>query len=295
MIRKNLNFLILLPVVVAVLALGGSLFKKPLYKSSVSLLVVQKQAEEIDARAAVKSAEQMADILSRVLDSETFRTALVATGVNLDLSEKPWLRSKEWHKRVKTKNITDTGILIIDVYHPSNFGATKLAGAIKEVLEKNAYDYLGVNPESVIIRELNPPAPTSGGPATPNLFLNMAVAWVFGLILAISLLLLFPNVGWSAYTKFGLGSALKRIRSLPNSIPKKFVPQGGLLYTQKLRQAVYSQGLHPMAANFTTMNGAVSIPAGPLEELSQPAGPIQKGEEVLSFIERANLFLKQKA
>ena len=90
LVRKIWVFVLLLPLLVAALVLVISLFKQPLYKSSLSLLVVQKQTGEVDANIAAKSAEQMADILSRVVDSESFRSAVLASGVKVTLPEEPW-------------------------------------------------------------------------------------------------------------------------------------------------------------------------------------------------------------
>src|SRR3989338_3281352 len=242
LIRKNLSFVILLPFILAGAILMISLFQQPLYKSSVSLLVVQKQSQDIDARAAVKSAEQMADILSRIIYSENFRSAVLATGdVQLRLSAEPWKQKREWEEMVKTKNITDTGILVVEVYQPTSNRATNLATAIEKVLNQNADDYLGVTTESVFLRQLNPAAPTSRRPVSPNLFLNAIAAAVFGLMAALILLILFPNTRWSNYVTFRFPF---RIPKLPQRLPaaarvyREQTAEGGLMYSERLRQAV---------------------------------------------------------
>lgn len=234
LLQKNIRFVILAPIVVAGLVFAGSLFKQPLYKSSLSLLVVQQQGEEVDVQAAVKSAEQMADIMSRVVDSEAFRAAVLASDVKVNLPAEPWKRAKQWHKIVKTKNITDTGILIVDVYQPTSAQATKLAAAIQRILTTQGYDYLGVNPETVSLRELNPPQPTNNKPATPNLPLNSAIGWLFGIIISMSLLLLFPNTNWSGFFRFG-GKRKETVKHDEE-------PSGGLIYSEKLVKAVSTTG-----------------------------------------------------
>src|SRR3989344_1382424 len=221
LVRKNLAFVLLLPLLVAALVLVISLFKQPLYKSSLSLLVVQKQTGEVDANIAAKSAEQMADILSRVVDSESFRSAVLASGVKVTLPEEPWKEAKQWRKIVKTRNITDTGILVVDVYQPTSAVATKLATAVKNVLISDARDYLGVDSDSVVIRELNPPAPTQKGAATPNLLLNSIIGYLFGLITVLSLILLFPRKNWDAFIPIAKNTYVPH---------KTEAYQGGMIY-----------------------------------------------------------------
>ena len=58
---------------------------------------------------------------------------------------------------------------------------------------------MGVDADSVVIRELNPPAPTQKGAATPNLLLNSIIGYLFGLITVLSLILLFPHKNWDAF------------------------------------------------------------------------------------------------
>ncbi len=240
LIRKNIRFVILLPLVAAGLVFAASLFKEPLYKSSLSLMVVQKQTEEINAQTSVKSAEQMADILSRVVDSAAFRTAILNSGeISVDLPQQPWKQAEVWRDYVKTKNITDTGILVIDVYQPTSGQATKLASLIEKTLIDKSYGFLGTRAEDVFIRQLNPPAPTSDKPATPNLLLNAAIGFIFGLILALSHLLLFPNMGWFASgrgprrifknTPEGAASPMPAVVSSANT-----GEAGGMIFSPKL-------------------------------------------------------------
>jgi capsular polysaccharide biosynthesis protein len=247
LVQKNIRFVIMLPILVAGLVFAISLFQKPLYKSSVSLLVVQKQDADIDARAAVKSAEQMADILARVVGTEAFRAAVLATGdVNVDLPREPWKRAKKWNKLVKTKNITDTGILVIDVYQPTSSLATRLTSSIEKVITTRGFDYLGVSGGTVSLRQLNPPAPTNNKPATPNLPLNTVIGWLFGVILAVSLILLFPNVNWNRFSviSFGGGGRSKSGYSygeapVPAPATRPVQTASGLIYSEKLEEAVW--------------------------------------------------------
>ena len=265
LIRKNIRFCILLPLVVAGVVFAVSLFKEPLYKSTLSLMVVQKQTEDINAQTGVKSAEQMADILSRVVDSVAFRAAVLNSGeVSIDLPEQPWRQSKVWQDYVKTKNITDTGILVIDVYQPSSVQATKLAEAVQKTLTDQSYGYLGVRAEDVFIRQLNPPAPTSNKPATPNLWLNAAVGWFFGLILVLSLLLIFPNANWFGWYRRrrnkDLADQTGELNISPSAkpvIPKRTETAGGMIFSPKLFETIDSASAfragvdHPMARPVT--------------------------------------------
>ena len=265
LILKNFKFLILFPLFIAGLVLAISAFQTPLYKSSVSLMVVQKQSEEVDARAAAQSAEQMADMLARIIHSEDFRNQVLATSsVKLQLSDKPWKVVRQWQEMVDPKNITDTGILIVDVYQPTSMQATKLASAVATVLKDKADDYLGVTTEYVFLRELNPPAPTSGRSASPNYILNGIVGWLFGMLAAFVLLLLFPNKAWNRYvtiplpgfrsqraSQVGLGPVVSEVYAQESMEGSE---ASGLIYSDKLRESL--QNLDKIEANAEMSLGA---------------------------------------
>lgn len=285
LVRKNIRFVILFPAVVAAVVFAISLFQQDLYKSSLSLMVVQKQTEEVNAQTGVKSAEQMADILSRVIDSSSFRSAVLADrNIKLDLPEQPWKQAKEWREIVKTKNITDTGILIVDVYQPTTSQATKLAETIQMTLIDQSYGYLGTRAEDVFIRQLNPPAPTSDKPAKPNLLLNSAVGFLFGLVAALTLLLLFPS--------FGTLKPAKPMTKPENVLSEEETWQvpldknlsGGMIFSANLIKNLS----HPMAHKHREVE-AEEIPTP--EEI--PAAN-RSDENEINFVSRANDILNRK-
>lgn len=255
LIRKNLNFIIILTLLVSGLVLIVSLFQQPLYKSSLSVMVVQKQTEEVNAQTSVESAEKMADILSRVVDSQAFRVAVLAnTDVNVDLPVQPWKEEERWREYVETKNITDTGILVVDIYQPTTSQATKLAASVQEVLTSKGYEYLGADPGNVYLRQLNPPSPTDDSPAKPNLFLNTAVGFLFGIILSLGLLLLFPNTSWGSFApkvkKFGSSRQPKK-RTATNVVTKRAAqPSGGMIFSEKFINQASKDSSHPMTKEY---------------------------------------------
>ena len=263
LIRENIRFVIIFPLFVAAGALVGSLFVKPMYRSSTSLMIVQKQNEEIDAQAAVRSAEQMADILSRVAGSEVFREAVLASNeVNVDLPSRPWERAKKWNKIVKTKNITDTGILVVDVYQPTSAGATKLASVVQNVLTSRGYDYLGADNESVLIRQLNSPSPTNNKPATPNIPVNTAIGFLSGLIAAFTILLLFPN--------FSLKRSNRGPKNSQNFVNSESNAEtSGMFYSPKLNETIKT------------------VLETPLEVVEAP-------QNTVSFVDQAESMLKRQ-
>lgn len=171
------------------LSFGASISMTPQYKSSVRLLVIQRQTASLDAFSASRSAETVATLLSRIVYSTSFYDRLGDAGYELknDFSSDPAKRKKEWEKAI-VANASTNGSLEIDVYHPDREGAEAYALAIAHVLVNNGKDYHGGG-SSVEIKMVDRPFTTSK-PATPHIFQNTILGFFGGMVISISLLLM---------------------------------------------------------------------------------------------------------
>lgn len=160
----------------------GSVLQHPKYSSEVQLLVVQGQTNEIDAFAAVKSAEQLGYTLMRIVHSDDFFDRVMKNSILIDQSyfpEQSIKRVKEWERTVKSGKINDTGILTFTVYHPQPRQAELIASAVSEVLETQGERY-HKGGGWVDIRLLTGPL-TSERPTKPDILVNT----IFGVFLGI--------------------------------------------------------------------------------------------------------------
>lgn len=179
--RKVIFGITALFVIVAAIAVAFQSFK---YSSESQLLVVQeRQGIVVDAYTASKSSEHLSRVLASVVTSNSFFTKVIAISptINMDyFGTMPQDQIKEWGKTVYAKNLNDTGIIAISVYHPNRSEAEKIAGAVNYVLmtEHGAYDGGG---DTVKVRLIDQPV-TSNYPVNPNLIVIGSLAVFLGLI-----------------------------------------------------------------------------------------------------------------
>jgi len=191
-VKAKLPVILVVVLSVLILTVGATLvFGQPFkYRSTVQLLVVQKQSPAVDAYTAIRSAEKMADNLSAVVSTSSFlgRT-LEAPYQTIDtLPSDPVKRKKAWEKTVETRVVPETGILEVSVYHPSRNQAVAYAQAVAWVLVNQSGEYHGGGSD-VEIRNIDAPL-TSNHPVRPNIFANMALAVALGLIVSLIVLYL---------------------------------------------------------------------------------------------------------
>lgn len=155
------------------------------YRSTVQLLVGQKYQPGVDTYTAVKSADYLSNVLSEVVYSSSFMNEVTSGsyGVKNDFDSNPLQRKKQWLKTIKTKVISDTGIIVIDAYHQNKVQATQLAQAVANVLIAKGNLYHGQG-DQVFIRLLDSPI-TTDFPVKPNIFINTILGFIVGVLLAL--------------------------------------------------------------------------------------------------------------
>ena len=166
------HFLILCTLLGGLFALVVSLLLPQEYRSTARLLVIQLQSPSLDAYAASKSSERLAQTLSRVVSTDSFyhQVAIANPAVQspyLDHSEK---RRKAWIRSVEVSQVPETGILEISAYDKDRVQSALLAQTVSFVLTQHGADYHGGG-DQVIIREIDPPL-ASTFPARPPILWN---------------------------------------------------------------------------------------------------------------------------
>jgi len=160
------------------------------YRSTIQLLVIQKQGASIDAYTALRSAEKMASNLASVVYTSSFLDRVTQTNSTLkdDLSIDPIERKKEWQRTVNAEVVPETGILKIEVYHHNRNQAIAYAQAISSVLVNQGSEYHGGGQE-VGIKNIDAPL-TSRYPVQPNIVINLGIALALGAVLSLAVIYL---------------------------------------------------------------------------------------------------------
>ncbi|MFH2105429.1 MAG: Wzz/FepE/Etk N-terminal domain-containing protein [Parcubacteria group bacterium] len=184
----------LVAIVVVLVTIGSfliSVVQKPEYRSSVRLLVIQKQAGQLDAYTAARSAETVAGILSKMIYTSTFFDQVMTAGFNVDqnsFADNPENRKKEWERAVVTKVIEDSGTIQISVYDQNRHQAEQLSYAIAYVMISKGDQYHGGD-NQIEIKMVDNPV-TSEKPVRPSIMRNTLAGFILGLLASLSVMFL---------------------------------------------------------------------------------------------------------
>lgn len=178
-LKNRIEYVAVIILIAALTAFIVSVVRVPEYAAQSRLLIIQKQ-ERIDAFTASKSAEYIASILQEAIYSESFFESLTAKDENLSkhFSPDPYVRSKQWEKKIDTSIISGKGIMVIRVYDSNRDVAQALADLIVSTLIKESATYHGAG-DAVTIRLIDSPSTTTK-PARPNTPLNVFAGAVIG-------------------------------------------------------------------------------------------------------------------
>lgn len=201
--RLNHNKLVLTVALLVgtVLAMAASLLRPLQYSTSSTFIVIQEQRFS-DPYTQARSAEYLAGILARIVDTDTFRRSVfeqTQTVRSLLPSNDKDLRHT-WSSDVEVKTVADTGLLTVSAYHVNPKSAQALVQAIGAALTRNAGTYLGTAaPVSLLLID----GPTSSQFAVrPNLPTNMLAGAVLGFLVA---------AGWLLTRRTGRSVAMPRV------------------------------------------------------------------------------------
>ncbi len=173
----------------AVLAMLGTFFMDMQYKTNASFIVIQEQRFS-DSFTQAKSAEYLGGILSRIVETDSFRKIVLTDNPRLASllpTDEIELR-KEWRNTIDARAAEDSGIVTLSVYHEDARASNLILTAIGDTLTANTGKYLGETAQ-VNLSKIDGPI-TSEFPVRPNIGLNaLAGAIIGGLVFASVILL----------------------------------------------------------------------------------------------------------
>lgn len=192
--RKALWGIIALFIVAGVVLIAAQQPFK--YRTDSQLLLVQeRQGVVIDAYTASKSSEYLSRVLASVVTSNSFYNKVTTSSPSINTAyfgNTPREQIRGWEKTVTARNLNDTGIIAVSVYHPDRAEAEKIAGAVNYILMTQHSAYDGAN-ESVKVRLINQPV-TSSFPVSPNMPLIIGLAMALGLVTGLMYIYLVADV-----------------------------------------------------------------------------------------------------
>lgn len=178
-LKKKKLILVLGVLLGVVLAMFGTFFMDLEYKTSASFIVIQEQ-RFADSFTQAKSAEYLSGILSQIVDTDSFRSLVLAKNPKIAgiLPQNASDRRKEWSRMIKAQAKQDSGILDITAYNKDPRASSLILNAVGDALTSNTAKYLGNSANIKLIRIDGPV--TSEFPVRPNFALNLLAGALIG-------------------------------------------------------------------------------------------------------------------
>lgn len=178
-LKKNMKYLIILPIVFLVLSMVITfVFMTPKYSSSTQVLVNQKEIDNQMMAQQVQSNLQLVNTYSEIIKSPR-----ILDKVSKNLKGK--YSSKEISGMLTVSNQSESQILNIVVENESREAARKVANEIANVFSKDVSKIMNVDNVSILSK-----ADTKGNQISPQPLVNSVVGIFSGLIVALILIFL---------------------------------------------------------------------------------------------------------
>ncbi len=185
-IRRDWRKVLLVALGVFLLGIIITVFQPFMYRSTVSIYVVQKSGFSIDAYSASKSEERFANKLGQLVYSSTFLDKVLAVNNGIDKTYFPQdeqKRRQKWGKTIEANVPTGLSRLDLAIYHPIAKEALSLAESTAQVLLTQRDSFIGISDVSLLI--LDKPL-VSKYPVRPNIPVNLIASIFVGLLVGVS-------------------------------------------------------------------------------------------------------------
>lgn len=172
----------------------GLTFIQPLKYSVRSRLLISQNLSGADPYTVSKSNQYLSNLFSQVVYSSSFFNLATDAGFNIDtdyFGDTYKQRMKTWKKTIEARNVGDTGILEIYIYHADTYQAQQIALAVNQTLMSKSFNYQRGG-DQVSIAVIDQPL-TSSFPVKPNIILNFFAAIFLGVASASFWIFFFPE------------------------------------------------------------------------------------------------------
>lgn len=178
-LKKNLKYLIILPIVFLVLSMVVTfVFMTPKYSSSTQVLVNEKETDNQMMAQQVQSNLQLVNTYSEIIKSPR-----ILDKVSKNLKGK--YSSKELSGMLTVSNQAESQILNISIENKDQQAASKVANEIANVFSKDVSKIMNVDNVSILSK-----ADNDGSKVSPKPLINAVVGIFLGLIIALIIIFL---------------------------------------------------------------------------------------------------------
>ena len=175
-LRKRFSLIVLITVVAtAISGIISYFILTPIYQSSTQILVNQSQAEQVVDVNQVRTNIELINTYNVIIKSPTILEKVISE-LNLDKTY------EELNEQITVSNAENSQVVSITVEDPDPGLAVKIANATAAVFQEEIVDIMNVDNVSILsTAELG----ENPSPVSPKPMLNMAIAFVVGLMVGV--------------------------------------------------------------------------------------------------------------
>ncbi len=193
LIKKRQGAVIASVIIFTAIALAIT-FVQPLKYRVSSRLLIMADGSISDPYTIARSNQYLTSLLSEAVYSGSFFQLLTASNYDIDwnyFSGDYKEQTKLWKKSVLARNVNDTGVMEIEVYHPDPYQAKQIAYAVNNALITQNNVYQG-SANVLRVKVIDEPT-VSSYPVKPNLPLNATAGLIFGFAFGLAYVYYFPT------------------------------------------------------------------------------------------------------
>ncbi|WP_368503146.1 YveK family protein [Alkalihalophilus sp. As8PL] len=177
-LRRRLMLLILVPVIAVVLAgLVSYLVLTPIYQSSTQILVNQTQQDQSFSQNDIRTNVELINTYTVIIKSPTILDKVIAEA---NLTES----FSDLNNKISVSSENNSQVMNIRVEHERPEVAAQIANTIATVFQREIVEIMSVDNVSILSSAQVSDSPS---PIKPNPTLNMAIAFVVGLMTAVGI------------------------------------------------------------------------------------------------------------
>lgn len=155
------------------------------YGTESRVMISQRVGLGVDMYTMSKSNEYLSNTMAEVVRSTSFFHDVLNSDPGVDrayFTMNSGKQLKTWRKTVDVSVLSDSGVVVISVYHTNRAQAMQLASAINNTIRLKSNSYFNSNSE-LSIKVLDEPV-VSNWPIKPNVLVNILSSLLMGLALA---------------------------------------------------------------------------------------------------------------
>lgn len=168
-------------------------FSQPLKYRITSRILIMSDGSISDPYTIAKSNQYLSSLLSEAAYSGSFFQLLTASNYDIDwnyFSGDYKEQVKKWKKSISARNVNDTGVMEIEIYHPDPYQGKQIAYAVNNAMSTQNNVYQG-STNGLTVKVIDEPT-VSTFPVKPNLPLNVGAALIFGFAFGLAYIYCFP-------------------------------------------------------------------------------------------------------